>query len=66
LNAHTGRWANVPVAEELGERAVGDAGLGEEADGVDGAPAAPAGPLLRALLRPGRALARAGGGRRRG
>lgn len=59
----TRRWANVPVAKELGECAVGDASLDEEAHGVHGAAAA--GPLLRSLLllpRPRRALARPGGG----
>ena len=54
----------MPVAEELGEGAVRDAELGEEAHGVDGVATA-TGALLPLLPRPGRALARRGRGRRR-
>jgi hypothetical protein len=50
----------VPVAEELGEGAVRDAELGDEAHGVDGVATA-----TGALPRPGRALARRRRGRRR-
>lgn len=57
----------MPVAEELGKSAVRDAELGEEAHGVDGVNSAAAGALrpLPLLSRPGRAVARRGGGRRR-
>ena len=54
----------MPVTEELGEGAVRDAELGEEAHGVDGVATA-TGALLPLLPRPGRALARRGRGRRR-
>jgi hypothetical protein len=62
----TTRSEHVPVAEELGEGAVRDAELGEEAHGVDGVTSA-AGALrpLPLLPRPGRAVTRRGGGGRR-
>lgn len=57
---HTRRSENVPVTEELRERAVGDAVLGEEADWVDGLAAAETLRPLLLLPRPGRAVLRTG------
>ena len=56
----------MPVSEELGEGAVRDAELGEEAHGVDGATSAAGELRPRPLLPwPGRVVARRGGRRRR-